>query len=247
MTPMTDPRARDPFYLWVAVAMMCTVSLGFSFTYFGPLFRGAYPDVPAIVHVHGWSFFAWYLLLIVQAGLVRSGRVTIHRTLGLASTALAAVMIGVGLIVATVRVDMALGDPDPFWSFMALPIFSIWVLFTALYAAAIHRRRHPSIHKRLMLLAAAAPLGAATFRILTRFVAYSRWVAVIGTLAPIVFVFAAMIHDHRRMRRVSPIYLSGAAAILGVVGGTFLLVVTPGWDVANQGVAWLGRLLRPLY
>ena len=39
------------------------VYLGFSFTYFGPRLRGTYPPTPAAVHVHGWSFFAWYLLL----------------------------------------------------------------------------------------------------------------------------------------------------------------------------------------
>jgi hypothetical protein len=32
-------------------------------TYFGPLFRGAYPEVSPLAHVHGWSFFGWYLLL----------------------------------------------------------------------------------------------------------------------------------------------------------------------------------------
>ena len=104
-----DQRKRRSLFLWIAVAMSCTVFVGFWFTYFGPLFRDAYERVSPLVHVHGWTFFAWYLLLTAQAGLIRSGQVATHRALGLASTLLATVMITVGLIVSTVRIDMALG------------------------------------------------------------------------------------------------------------------------------------------
>lgn len=48
-------RRRDRFYLLLCLAMTCTVFVGFSFTYFGPIARDAYMPVPPIVHVHGWS------------------------------------------------------------------------------------------------------------------------------------------------------------------------------------------------
>ncbi len=43
--PRATLRERESFYLWIAVAMSCTVFVGFWFTYFGPAFRGAYPQV----------------------------------------------------------------------------------------------------------------------------------------------------------------------------------------------------------
>jgi hypothetical protein len=248
MTAIVRPEQRDSFHLWTATALSGTVLVGFWFTYFGPIFRGSYPDVSPIVHVHGWSFFAWYALLTAQAGLIRSGHVALHRTLGFASIALAAIMIGVGLIVSTVRVHMALeAGGDPFWTFMGLPIFSIWVLFTAFYSAALVRRRRAAEHKRLMLLASAVALGAATFRIFVQVLGFTPWVAIVGTLAPIGFIGAAMIYDRRRLGSVHRVYVWGLTAILAVVGGAFVLGVHPGGAVASRGVAWVGNVLTPLY
>ena len=59
-------------YLWLCLSASFVAFLGFSFTYFGPVFAGNYPDVSPTVHLHGWTFFLWYLLLPLQAGLVAS-------------------------------------------------------------------------------------------------------------------------------------------------------------------------------
>ena len=81
----TEPRAGSPpsrdrsSYLWMCLALSGTAFFGFSLAYFGPMFAGSYPEVSPAVHVHGWSFFAWYLLLPLQAGLVRARRVQVHR------------------------------------------------------------------------------------------------------------------------------------------------------------------------
>lgn len=245
---MTQLRRRDPFYFWVVVAMTCTAFLGFSFTYFGPLFRGTYPQVSPLVHVHGWTYFLWYLLVPVQAGLIRAGRLPVHRALGYSSVALGLLMVVVGLIVSTVRVEMARGPgPDPFWELMGMPIFSIWVLFTAFYVAAMLRRRRPADHKRYVLLASAVALAAATFRIVVQVFGFHPWVAVVGCLAPLLFVAAAMLHDYQSLRAIHRVYAWGTAAMVGVLGGAFLLPVTPGGWLVETGVAWVGRLLMPLY
>lgn len=239
---------RTSFYLWIAVAMSVTAFAGFSFTYFEPLFRGEYPRVSPLVHVHGWTFFAWYLLLPAQAGLIRMRRVSIHRAIGLSSVMLGFLMILVGLIVSTVRIDMARApDGDPFWKLMGLPIFSIWVLFTLFYAAAVYRRRRPREHKRFIVLASAVALSAATFRILVRILGFEPWVAIAGCLTPVLFIFAGMIHDSRRGRATRGVYLHGVLAMIGLIGGAFVLVMTPGGQFVERGLAWVGRLLRPLY
>ncbi|HEX2167688.1 MAG TPA: hypothetical protein VHG09_10695 [Longimicrobiales bacterium] len=241
-------RRRDRFYLLLCLAMTCTVFVGFSFTYFTPIARGTYAPVPPIVHVHGWSFFAWYLLLPLQAGLVRTRRVATHRTLGMASIALAAVMILAGVIVSVVRIDETRqADGDPFWQIMALPIFAVWVLFTVFYIAAVQRRRRIDEHKRLMILASAVALAAATFRIVVQVVAFSPWTAAVGILVCTTFPVAGMLHDVRRRGSVHPVYGWGVTATLLVVIGTFLLGDTAAGDVLEGGLGAVGEAVRPLY
>lgn len=246
--PFPRAQGRDFFYLSLTLAMTATAFFGFWFTYFAPMFDGAYPEVSPLVHVHGWTFFAWYLLLPAQAGLIRSGRVSTHRAVGLGSIALGVVMIVVGLIVSAVQVDLARRpDGNPFWALMGVPIFAIWMLFTTFYVSAIYLRKRRTRHKQFIVLASAVALAAATFRILVVAFGFAPWVAIAGCLAPALFVLAAMGHDHRHGRPVSRVYLWGGSAMVAVIGGAFLLVLTPGFDFVEHSIGWLGETLMPLY
>jgi hypothetical protein len=60
---MPDPRSRGSHYLWLCLSTSGIAFFGSSFTYFRPMVAGAYPDVSPVVHLHGWTFFLWYLLL----------------------------------------------------------------------------------------------------------------------------------------------------------------------------------------
>jgi hypothetical protein len=242
------PKRRGSFYLLITSAMACTVFLGFSFTYFGPMTRGVYPEVSPLVHVHGWTFFAWYLLLPLQAGLIRTRNVSTHRNLGMASAALGALMIPVGLTVSLVQIDKArAADGNPFWQLMGVPIFGVWILFTIFYLLAMHRRQRVEDHKRYIILASAVALSAATFRIVAQVAGFSTSVAVVGTLACVIFPIAAIIHDRRTQHGIHPVYAWGVPAILLVIGGSFLLGVTPLAGVVSDGLGWIGGVIRPLY
>lgn len=227
--------------------MSCTAFLGFSFTYFGPLVRGQYPEVSATVHLHGWAFFGWFLLFPAQAGFIRIRQVKLHRTLGLASVALATIMVGSGLVVAAVGFRDLAPDGSGFWDLMGLPILSLLVLFTIFYAAAIRRRRIPADHKRLMLLASAVVLGAATFRILGRAFGFEQWVWVVGFYLPILFLVAAIVYDYWCGETLHRVYRWGGAAWIGLTGMMFVAATTPGGFVLKRAVGWVGRLVAPLY
>jgi len=108
----------------------------------------------------------WLLLLVAQAGLVTAGRRDLHMRLGLASLGLAPVMIILFTAVTIIRyydgVDAGAGD------FMAALLFvqiRIIVMFPAfvIWALAV-RVRDPETHKRVMILAAIVPIGAAIGR-----------------------------------------------------------------------------------
>jgi hypothetical protein len=245
---MSKWTGKGAFHFWMAVAISFTAFLGFSFTYFGPLFRGEYPAVSPAVHVHGWSFFAWYLLFPLQAGLVRAKHLKLHRTLGAASVALAVVMVGTGLVVvgAQVEASRAPGAPQ-FWQLMGPGVFSTLILFTAFYLAALHNRRRGAYHKRLMILASAGALGAAAFRILGVLIGFGPSTAVLGILAPNLFVVAAMIRDALREGSVHRVYHYGLPISIAVEAGMMLSVPTPVGTALNAGLAWLGRVLGFLY
>ena len=113
LTDMTESGTRSWVYVGLALAMSFTAYWGFAYTYFTPVLAGTYPKVSPAVHVHGWSFFLWFLLLTFQAVLMATGRRRTHMALGGASVVLAAVMVFTGILVASVRIDQGLSAPEP--------------------------------------------------------------------------------------------------------------------------------------
>ncbi|MEX0708924.1 MAG: hypothetical protein WD078_13245 [Woeseia sp.] len=253
----SHPRAGSWFYLGMAVAISVTAFTGFVFTYFGPVLRGQYPAVSPFVHVHGWSFFAWYLLLPLQALLITAGRRRVHMTLGGASVVLVIVMVFTGILVAAVRIEQGLSTEDPneltlFWrGFGQLIMFNL-LPFAVFYTAAIVHRRKPDLHKRLMILASASALPAAIFRIIVGFggfywLATPAWVMPAAFLLPAVFIVIGMIRDHLSRGAVHRIYIVGLVIVV-VVHGTGLAVVgTPTGEALSRIMAGFARLFGWLY
>ena len=224
------------------------VFLGFSFTYFGPQLAGEYPSVSPTVHVHGWTFFLWYALLPLQAGLVASRRIRLHRTLGQSSIVLAVAMVSTGLVVIGAQMDMAL-EPDgsPFWRFLGPTIFATLVLFSVFYTLALRQRRNRVAHRQLMLLASTGALGAAGFRVVGRIIGFGQIAGVIGILATNLIVVVALLLERRRTGGWSRTYAIGLAVCVGVEAGTMLLTPTGIGQALSQSLAGIGRLLAPLY
>lgn len=239
---------RSSQYLWFSLAISFTAFLGFSFTYFGPLMAGEYPDVAPAVHVHGWSFFLWYLLFPLQAGLIRFRRLATHRAVGFSSLALAAVMVGTGLLVLGTQMEAALQPGgSPFWRFLGLAILTSLLLFTGFYVAGLRARRRPRDHRRYMLLASAGGLGAATFRITGQLFGFNAASHVAGVLAPNLFIVAAVLVELRREGGIHRIYRIGLPA--SVLATVTALLITPTWlgRGGAEALAWIGRMLAPLY
>jgi hypothetical protein len=122
--------------------------------------------IPRLLHIHGAVFSSWVLLLIVQASLVATGRVDLHRRLGLLGFCLACLLVILGLLVATnamvrhfdaaeashMQVEMR-----AFYAFQTCDM----LIFSALIYFAFRNRSNPAAHKRLILIATIALLDAA--------------------------------------------------------------------------------------
>jgi len=246
VTLTTSVRSRA--YLWLCLSATAVTFTGFAVTYFGPIFAGKYPKVAPIVHVHGWTFFLWYLLLPFQAGLIAARRVATHRTLGLASVALAAAMVGTGLVVITRQVDLARApDGSPFFRFLGPSIFVTLALFAVFYSLAFRYRRTRELHKRFMLLASTGGLGAAAFRVLGAVIGFGPAAGIAGILAPNLIVVAAMANERIRGERVHRVYRWGLPVSFLAEGAMILLTPSPPGQLVTAGLAWAGRLLEPIY
>lgn len=224
-------------YIGLALSMCITAFWGFAYTYFMPMFAGAYPDVSPALHIHGWSFFLWYLLVPIQAMLIATGRVRLHMALGSASLVLAAVMVFTGLLVASVRIEHGLTAAEvnefvTFWAYFGQLIMYNLLLFVLFYGAAIAKRKQPDIHKRMIVLATASVLPAAIFRIIVAlgdfyWLATPGWVMPAAFFLPAVFILIGMAHDRVVKGSVHRVYFFGLT----------ILIVVHGFGLATAGIA----------
>lgn len=111
------------------------------------------PAYPLVVHVHAVAFVSWLLLLTAQVLLIRSGRVDIHKRLGVAGMVLAPLMVVLGLA-TSVTVDY-LNFPTPRGDapFLAIQLADLTDFGTLAAVAFLLRKTDSSAHKRLIILA----------------------------------------------------------------------------------------------
>lgn len=237
-------RTRPRFYLLTAIALLVITVWGFSQTYFAPLilnrpsaFGGLVSDLPLIVHLHGWSFFLWYVLLVVQASLIRASKVALHRRLGVLSVGLAAIMVLSGLVIIPVNVYKAMElDGAPIWYLFGPAILATLVLFTLFYILALRNRKRAEFHKRYMLIAGVPALGAAVFRIFLSLLGPWRWGIPMGILVTNLVIVAGIWRDRQVEGKVHRVYWFGLCASLGL---ELLMLALPHTDA---GAAFLGFL-----
>lgn len=245
---------RSRFYLAMALAMNVVTFWGFSGTYFAPLlskesaFGGNVADLPAIVHLHGLSFFLWYLVLLWQAALIFKSNHRLHRRTGMFSVGLVAVMTITGLIIIPVNIyNESQTSGPPIWTLFGPVILSTLFLFVGYYTLALLNRKRPDRHKRYMILASAPALGAAVFRILLSILGPNLWNIPAGLFLTNAFIVAGMLHDRRVDGRVHKVYWIGIAVCLTVEVLLIALPHTPIGKALLRVLAVIGENVRFLY
>jgi hypothetical protein len=225
------------FFSGMAIVVALTVFGGFAPTYY---LKGLYgrPALSTMRHLHGATFTAWIVLLLVQTALISTRRTGWHRRLGIAGSVLAGGMLIIGTAVAISAArhppppGTAPGLPPPLM-FLVIPLSDL-VAFAGLAGSGLYYRRKPDVHKRLMLLATIAILPAA----LGRMVFPGGILDVLGlpvgpltlTGLTMVFVGGCLLYDRLAYGRVH-------AATLW--GGAFLFVVHVLRTFVAGTAAWL--------
>jgi hypothetical protein len=173
-------------WIWVftALLLIATVLAGFvpdSLHKVALVKAGHRAPFPAILHLHAVLMGAWLALLLAQTTLMATGRRQWHRQLGMAAVVLAPAIVITGVILAltiyrAAWVGAHAAHPElaataipaqmRFLGDIALEQIRALVLFPLLVFLGMRaRRRDPGLHKRLMMLATIAPIGAAIIRI----------------------------------------------------------------------------------
>jgi hypothetical protein len=153
---LPDRRFDHRFFPAIAWLMLVTVFVGFAPSYY--LAGTSRAQLPLAVHVHAVVFSCWILLLITQTSLTASGRINVHRRLGVAGFILACLMLIVGVWVATELLASGYPKHDP-TGFYIIPITNI-VAFAVLIVFAYRARFDSAAHKRLIILASTALMTA---------------------------------------------------------------------------------------
>jgi hypothetical protein len=221
-------RRERMFYTGTAVVFLFVVFAGFARTYYLGRYFGT-PTLSPLLHLHGFIFTAWLVLLLAQTALVAAHRTRVHMLLGWAGSALALLMIFVGTYTALIRakiVEVPPGAASPL-VFLTIPLGDMLV-FALLIGAGFYYRRRADVHKRLMLLATVAILPAAVARLPFAFIQEAGPLAFFGL--PDLFVIVLLAYD---------LLTRGRPHRATVLGGLLLIVSHPLRLLIGSTQAWL--------
>lgn len=141
------------FFPAISGALLAVLVIGFAPTFFLRAFFDV-PPMPAYLYAHAVVLTTWYVLVLAQTVLVARHRVDLHRRLGQAAAVVAVLVVAVSAFVLVEYPARAFArgrDPDFVRNLIAGDSLAL-VFFITLVSAGLYFRRHPDIHKRLMIL-----------------------------------------------------------------------------------------------
>lgn len=229
--PVTHDRARR-FYPLMGLAMAAIVLVGFSRTYY----LKACFDTPPLtlrLHLHGFVLTLWVVLFIVQANLIAAGRRSLHKSLGIAGVALAALAVATTWAAAIEAARLS-GDRGGITAadrlYSSVLVVSTFGLFVAMGTAL---RRRPEIHKRLMLLATIAVIGPGVTRAAALLAGHGIRDSHVAVMS--VLLLVAWLYDWRTRGRPHWILVSGGALLIAtqltrrLIGGSEIWAHIGNW------------------
>jgi hypothetical protein len=231
---------------WIFVAMaawfIVIVLVGFipdALMKIGLVKAGARPPFPLVLHLHAVLMGSFLLLLLAQTVMMATGRCALHKRVGIAAFVLVPALVVVGFILAPTmyhqvwagahfgppQVRAKLAEAVPLVENILLLQINAGVLFALFIGIALGARTsYAGMHKRMMFLATAVPLGASIDRMwwLPSTMPASPWATDVYILAAVAPMF---IWDVVRNGRVHEAYRIWLAIYLPAAA-----LVTFAWD-----------------
>jgi hypothetical protein len=232
------PGARYDHRFFPAMIVVLTIVMvaGFAHTYFlAGLFRAQLPGL--LIHIHGAVFTLWFVLLLVQSTLAATGRVNIHRQLGIAGIFVAAAMIPLG-IMATAEWAHRMAPTFPRVRIATIMPVTELASFAVLATLAFLLRRRPAAHKRLILLATIGLIPAATARLgfLPMFDLHGANALRLDWAYSYVFLLLLVAYDLWSRRRLHPAAAWGGIFLIGLHQVAIPIAYSAPWNAVS---AWM--------
>jgi hypothetical protein len=170
----------------------------------GPRFLAPPTPLPIILSVHAALSTAFVLLLLAQTALVATRNVRWHRRLGVLASLVGGLIPLIGILTAVQMRDRHLAERLS----GAAPFFVVQLYemaaFAVCFALAVHWRRRPEFHKRMMWMASCVLLSAAFARL-------PNWLVPLnGSFAGVdVLILLVVVRDGGVLRRIHPVFLYG--------------------------------------
>ena len=225
------------FFSTMAMVMLATVFVGFAHTYYlAGVFHAPLPSL--IIHLHGAAFSCWILLLVAQTSFVSTGRVDIHRKLGIAGFLLACLMVTLGVLAATDSLGRGTGPSGLDAQFFYVIPMTDMLIFATLVFCAFRYRSNPPAHKRLILVATTGLLIAAIAR--WPFVLVHRK-PMMAALASYAFLVILVAYDFWSTRKVHRATLWAGAFLIFVQQVRIPIGKTAAW---HAFAGWAQSLAR---
>jgi hypothetical protein len=222
--PSGTPRANSVdrwIFVGMALWFIAIVLVGFipdSMMKLAMIKAGARAPFPFILHVHAALMGSFLVLLLSQTIMVATGRCALHKQVGIAAFVLVPAIVIAGFIVAPTmyhqlwggatfgpsKVRAALAPVVPILENILLLQISSGMLFAVFMTIALRARATNSgLHKRMVFLATAVPLGAAIDRMswLPSSMPVSPWMTYVYVLASLAPLFGWDIMRHRRVHQ----------------------------------------------
>ena len=248
------PHAIDRWiFVFMAAWFIAIVLTGFipdSLMKVGMVQAGGRPPFPPVLHMHAVVMGSFLAVLLTQTWLMATGRKALHMQIGLLGMALAALLVVVGAVLAPTMYyqtwDALQAAPPaqrgPLQQLLSvrenilllqLRVGLLFPLFLGLGLRA--RRGDAGLHKRMIILATAVPLGAGFARMtwLPTTMPYSGTsldVMIVLAVAP---MFAWDVIRNRSVHRAYWIWLP-IYFVTSVI--TWLLWDTPWWHATAQAI-----------
>ena len=217
--------AERRFYGAAALVAALIAFVGFAPTYYLKGVFGA-PALKALVHVHGIVMTLWILLFFAQVALVAARRVDLHRRLGVAGAALAAIVVVVGIATAIDGARRGVSPGPPPLVFLAIPI-GVALVFGLFVGAAVLLRHRSDWHKRLMLLASIAILTPAIARLPVEAI-HAGGIVLFFALTDLLAIACAA-YDAARNKRLHPAFGWGTLGLVLAQVGMLVLAGSSFW------------------
>ena len=175
----------------------------------------------------------WVLLFFVQVFLVMTGRLSLHRQVGIVGFAYAALIVPIGCMATLYAAQREVRAHNTFVSgqlnVLGLELAQMF-LFAGLVFAGVMLRNRSDYHKRMMAMATLCIIPNA----IARLVLFSQ-ISILGSNIVILTMWALIVLsvvgvDAYRIGRLHPGFAWSAPLAIGTLYLAWLGSVTPTWD-----------------